>query len=269
MRRIAHLSDLHFGACDARIVEGVLVDLERQAPDLVVVSGDLTQRARIRQFKQARAMLDKIQAPLLVVPGNHDVPLYDVARRFLAPLRRYQHFITEDLAPTFLDDDLAVLGLNTARSFTWKDGTISPDQVGAIRSWAGTLGEGRFRVLATHHPFLPPEARPHERIVGGADAALRAIEEANVELLLAGHLHQGYSGDARAHHVTLGRSILVAQAGTATSTRVRGEPNTYNLVLIEEPRVVIEVRTWNGAAFEGTLRTTYARTPGGWKREVP
>lgn len=233
-----------------------------------MVSGDLTQRARRAEYHAAAAYLARMPAPTLVVPGNHDVPLYDVARRFLAPLGRYRAAIGENPCPRFADEELAVLGLNTARSFTWKDGAISPEQVETLRAWGREAPPRAFRVLVTHHPFLPPEERPHERIVGGADEALRAAQEAGVELLLAGHLHQGYTGDARAHHVTLERSILVAQAGTATSTRRRGEANTYNLLEIDPaiPQVVIEVRGWNGALFEATLRTAYAKdATGAWR----
>ncbi|HEY0413229.1 MAG TPA: metallophosphoesterase, partial [Allosphingosinicella sp.] len=114
--RIAHLSDIHFGAHDPKVVAGAEAWLRDQRPDLVIVSGDLTQRARIGQFRQARAWLERLRAAghrLLVIPGNHDVPLYDVARRFAAPLRRYKHYIAHDLCPWFEDEHVAVLGINT------------------------------------------------------------------------------------------------------------------------------------------------------------
>lgn len=271
MSLVAHLSDLHFGRVDGAIVEAVVADVQRAKPQLVVVSGDLTQRARSAEFDAAAAFLARLPPPVLAVPGNHDVPLYDVARRFLAPLRRYQTAISDVLCPVHEDAELSVLGLNTARSFTWKDGAVSDEQLEVVRAWGKDARAGAFRILVTHHPFLPPEARPQERIVGGAERALAAAEEAGVELLLAGHLHEGYTGDARAHHVTLGRSILVAQAGTATSTRTRGEVNTYNLIDIDPraPSVAIEVRAWNGRAFEATLRTRYAKDPAGaWQRQA-
>lgn len=252
-------------------MEGILEDVRRARPDLVVVSGDLTQRARRAEYADARAFLARMPAPVLAVPGNHDVPLYDVARRFLSPLARYRGAISSDLCPRWEDDELAVLGLNTARSLTWKHGAVSDEQLALVRAWGREAPPRAFRVLVTHHPFLPREARPTERIVARAGEALRAAEEAGVELLLAGHLHEGYTGDARAHHVTLGRSILVAQAGTATSTRRRGEVNTYNLIAVDgvAARVAVEVRGWNGAAFEATLRTPYAKDARGvWQRET-
>ena len=102
-------------------------------PDLVVVSGDLTQRARIEQFKEARRFLDSLPSPQIVVPGNHDVPLYDVLSRFARPLARYRRYITEDLEPFYADDEIAVLGLNTARSLTIKGGRINEAQFARAR----------------------------------------------------------------------------------------------------------------------------------------
>ena len=129
MRTLAHLSDLHFG----RIGRGVLDALHRRLwqvkPDLVVVSGDLTQRARARQFRAARAFLDTLPTPQLVVPGNHDVPLYNVFARFLAPLAGYRRFVADEVDPSFVDDEIAVVGINTARSFTWKGGGVSEAQL--------------------------------------------------------------------------------------------------------------------------------------------
>ncbi|HYE21280.1 MAG TPA: metallophosphoesterase, partial [Tepidisphaeraceae bacterium] len=126
---IAHISDLHFGAEDSAAAEALLADLNAVTPELVINSGDLTMRARGAQFAAARAYLDRIKFPQLTVPGNHDVPLYDVFRRFLSPLGRYKKYITSDLAPTFATPEMVVMGVNTARSLTWKNGRISPEQI--------------------------------------------------------------------------------------------------------------------------------------------
>ncbi|MGZ8212786.1 MAG: metallophosphoesterase family protein, partial [Burkholderiales bacterium] len=129
MRTLVHLSDLHFG----RVNEAVLGPLARRigaiAPDVVVVSGDLTQRARKRQFRAARAFLDTLPTPQIVVPGNHDIPLDTVVARFLTPLRNYRRYIGNDLEPGFVDHQIAVVGVNTARSLTFKGGRINEDQV--------------------------------------------------------------------------------------------------------------------------------------------
>ena len=268
MRTIAHISDLHFGREDPRVVEAVLEDLAASRPQLVVVSGDLTQRARRREFEAARAFLDRLPAPALVVPGNHDIPLFDLARRFFRPLARYRRIVTPDLSPLFKEEELAVLGVNTARSNVWKSGRLSGEQIESIRSHFSPLPARVFKVLVTHHPFLPPPGTASGRLVGRGLQALQVAEACGVDLLLAGHLHLGYSGDVRAHHLSIRRSILVAQAGTATSLRVRGEPNTYNVITVDGPALSLAVRAWDGARFAPLSAVRYVKREEEWVREA-
>ena len=135
MRTVVQLSDLHFGTTIAATLDPLIELLWTLAPDLVIVSGDLTQRAKTAQFIEARAYLDRMPRPRLVIPGNHDVPVYDIARRFLSPLGRYRTHITDDLSPVFLDDEIVVLGINTARSLTFKGGGISAQQLAATTAY--------------------------------------------------------------------------------------------------------------------------------------
>ncbi|MGB9178581.1 MAG: metallophosphoesterase, partial [Pyrinomonadaceae bacterium] len=125
MRTIVHLSDLHFGRVDYSVVKPLIEHVKEAKPDLVAVSGDLTQRARTAQFKEAREFLDALPQPQIIVPGNHDVPLHNVFARFLQPLDKYRRHITDDLEPFYADEEIAVLGLNTARSLTIKYGRIN------------------------------------------------------------------------------------------------------------------------------------------------
>jgi len=263
---IAHISDLHFGAEDPVVATGLLDDLRTITPSLVIVSGDLTQRARSSQFRAARRYLDEIPFPRLVVPGNHDVPLYDLARRFFAPLKRYRHFINSQLNPWYQDDKLAVLGLNTARSLTWKSGRISAEQADLIRTRFCHVPHACYKIVVTHHPFIPPPGDAHAGIdlVGGAVLALPIIDECEIDLLLAGHLHHGYTGDVRAYYPATKRSIIVAQAGTAISHRIRHEPNAYNLIRLNDDAITISVRTWTENAFQVSKRLTYRLVDEEW-----
>src|SRR5471030_3362505 len=133
MRTLVHLSDLHFGRVDPALLEPLRRRVLGLAPDVVVVSGDLTQRAKTEEFKAARAFLDTLPGPQIVVPGNHDIPLYNVASRFLTPLRKYTRYVTLDLTPEYVDEEIAVLGINTARSLTFKDGRINREQIEQVR----------------------------------------------------------------------------------------------------------------------------------------
>ena len=264
MRTIAHISDLHFGTEVPAVAEALVADLQRNAPSLLIVSGDLTQRARQKQFDAAQAYLARLPHPQLVVPGNHDVPLYDVVRRFGAPLKRYCRTISSDLDPTFSDDEIIVVGLNTARSFTWKNGRISMEQIEALQGRLN-LGGLRVKIVVTHHPFLPPPGDVGIDLVGRAARAITVLDACNVDLLLAGHLHRGYAGDIRTHYPAARRAMIAIQAGTAISHRMRqGEANAYNVLAVERKCIAIEVRAWTGRAFERLNYTVYDRGDDGW-----
>lgn len=269
MRTIAHISDLHFGSEDRAVAPALVADLLALSPSLLVVSGDLTQRARTSQFQAARRWLTQLPFPQLIVPGNHDVPLFDAVRRFLCPYSRYRSFISDQLNPWFEDEELAVLGLNTARALTWKSGRISRQQIELVSKRFSIVPEEKFNVLITHHPFIPPPG--HEAtgidLLGRAAEALPAIDSSSIDLLLAGHLHNGYTGDVRSYYPAAKRSVIVVQAGTAISNRHRGEPNGYNLLRLEREWIQITVRCWNGSAFHPEAPLDYRLVRQEWRVE--
>lgn len=266
MKTLAHISDLHFGRIDVQVVEGLLADLIIHTPDLVVISGDLVQRAKARYFAEARAFLERLPFPYLVVPGNHDIPVYNVLHRFLDPYRNYKRYISRDFSPLHVDAEIAVLGLNTARSviLDFSHGRINKAQIQRVCEVFKELPDTVFKVLFTHHPFLPPPGAPETRLVDRHKLALPALEDAGVDLLLAGHLHKAYSGDLATFHTQVARSILVAQASTATSTRTRDEANAYNLIRIDAPNLSLEVRAWGGAGFIHAAASTYTKNGPRW-----
>ncbi|HYG85200.1 MAG TPA: metallophosphoesterase [Azospirillum sp.] len=266
MRTLAHISDLHFGRIDPAVVEGLLADLLVHKPDLIVISGDIVQRAKARYFAEARAFLERLPFPYLVVPGNHDIPVYNIVHRFIDPFRNYKRYISRDMSPFHVDAEIAVLGLNTARSviLDFSHGRINKAQIQRVCEVFKELPGNVFKVLFTHHPFLPPPDAPETRLVDRHKLALPALEDAGVDLLLAGHLHKAYSGDLTTFHTQVARSILVAQASTATSTRTRNEANAYNLIAIDLPRLSLEVRAWDGAQFIHAATSTYARSGERW-----
>jgi 3',5'-cyclic AMP phosphodiesterase CpdA len=265
MRVIAHISDLHFGTEDRAVVEGLCEALWRLRPSLIVNSGDLTQRARRKQFRAACEFAARLPGSQLIVPGNHDVPLFDVLRRFASPLGRYRRFIRGDLNPLFRDEELFVQGINTARSLTWKNGRISFAQMKLIeRNLGGGTGV-RFRVVVTHHPFIPPPlAQGKVELVGRATQTLEVLDRCKVDLLLAGHLHHGYTADVRTYHPATRRSMIVVQAGTAASRRVRNEPNAFNVITLDQDLIEISVRVWNGAKFSAIEAIRYRLHDNAW-----
>jgi 3',5'-cyclic AMP phosphodiesterase CpdA len=266
MRTIVHLSDLHFGRVDPALPEPLLRDLEAIGPDVVVVSGDLTQRARRKQFEQARDFLARIRAPKIVVPGNHDVPLYRVWERFLSPLGKYRRIVQRDLEPSFVDAEIAVLGVNTARSLTFKNGRINDEQMASIRNRLAPLGRAVTKVVVTHHPFDLPDQGDGVDLVGRARAAMEVFSRCGVDLLLAGHFHTSESGETSRRYELPGYSALVVQAGTATSTRERGEENSFNVLRVANDEIVVERWIWHtdAAAFRSDRRERFVREGDRW-----
>jgi 3',5'-cyclic AMP phosphodiesterase CpdA len=264
MKTIAHISDLHFGREDPVVAGTLLRDLQAAPPALLAVSGDLTQRARRGQFVAARAFLAGIPAPRLVVPGNHDIPLFDLVSRALRPLAAYREHLGEETDPFYADEEIAVMGMNTARSASYKNGRVGQRQIAAMRERFCAIPESVFKILVTHHPFVPVPGDPEPSTVGRGLLALQAAEACGVDLLLAGHLHHGFTVDVRSHHVLVRRSMLVAQAGTAISRRTRREPNTYNWITVDAPRLVIETRAWDGERFRGADIVRYQKVDDVW-----
>jgi 3',5'-cyclic AMP phosphodiesterase CpdA len=263
-----HLSDLHFGAHDDRLVEAVERRVDADKPHLVVVSGDFTQRARTDQFQDACRFLDRLKEKgheVLGVPGNHDVPLYDVLRRFLSPLTRYRRYIDDTLCPVHEIDGVTVVGINTARSFTFKDGSVSHEQIDFIRKTFERSDANAMRVLVTHHPLFAMQVG--DELTAAAkrsELALDAIAHAGVDLLLAGHNHHAAVHDAR-DLVTRAGPALVVQAGTATSVRVREQPQSFNRIDIEGDSVTLTVLNWDGGAFVAEDSKTYRHEDDRWR----
>lgn len=265
MRTILHLSDLHFGRVHPDIVSPLVRAIKEVSPDLVAVSGDFTQRARRGQFLAARAFLDALPFRQIVVPGNHDVPLYNVAARMVSPFGGYRKYICADLEPSWIDDEIAVVGMNTARALVARGGgRLSREQVARAVSLLKPLPPQVLRVIVTHHPFDVPEGVSDEHLVGRADMAMVELAGCGADLFLAGHLHLSHIGHTAERYEIEGHSALVVQAGTM-STRGRGESNTFNVIRVQRPDATIERHTWEGRdRFAVTWSGRFHHTPLGW-----
>ncbi len=267
MRTLVHLSDLHFGRVDPAIPAALLAAVAEIEPDIVVVSGDFTQRARASEFKEAARFVAQLPEPLLLVPGNHDVPLYDVLRRSFMPFRRYEKYIAADLAPFYADAEIAVLGINTARALTFKNGRINARQLAATIDRLATYGPDVTRVVVTHHPFDTPDPATHG-VLGRGSMVMAGLLRARVDLILSGHLHVSRVGHTAERYSLHGRAALLVQAGTATSTRQRGEVNSFNVVWIDRTRIAVASMVWDRATgiFAASPAEQYGVSEAGWSR---
>jgi 3',5'-cyclic AMP phosphodiesterase CpdA len=248
-RKIIHLSDLHFGTTNPQLEVGLQQVIRNIDPDVVVISGDLTQRARTIEFQQAHRFLQSLPYPQVTVPGNHDVTLFDLFRRFYKPLNRFKKYIEPTLFPFYLDDRLAILGVNTARSLTWKSGRISMEQVDYIKATLDPLPEQYLKILVTHHPIVPPPNQLHLKRLGRARKALERLDESRIDLILAGHYHMSYTSDTINEYTSLQNAVLVVQAGTALSHRVRKTPNSFNVLCWDTNQLTIEVWEWKDERY--------------------
>ena len=266
MRTIAHLSDLHFGRVDAAVLKPLADFLAGAQPDLLVVSGDLTQRAKSAEFVAARSFIDTLDMPKIIVPGNHDIPLHNIFNRFVRPLANYQRYITADMEPFHVDDEIAVLGINTARSMTFKDGRINQAQIERVRARLAPLPGSVVKILVTHHPFDLPPHLGSDDLVGRAPLALSHFASCGVDLLLAGHMHTSHAVTTSDRYKTARYAALAIQAGTATSTRGRGESNAFNILRVVPGQVEVDRVRWfsKNGVFEKTETQAFTSTPDGW-----
>jgi 3',5'-cyclic AMP phosphodiesterase CpdA len=265
MRTVVHLSDIHFGRLDPATVPPLHGAITRLRPDLLAVSGDLTQRARRGEFAAAKLFLESLPFHRLVVPGNHDVPLYNVFTRFVTPLARYQNAITNDLSPVHRDEEVIAVGVNTARSWTWGEGRINVRQVDDVVSQLSGVPRDVIRVVVTHHPFDLPDGVREDRLLGRARMAMEKLSAAGADLFLAGHLHISHIGHTAERYQIAGHSALVVQAGTV-STRSRGEQPSFNVLRIERPYISVARLVWDqsAGAFSETAESRYRHTDAGW-----
>ena len=233
MKRILHISDLHFGRTRPDLLEPLVALVADLAPDLVAISGDFTQRARRSQFVEAAAFLDRLRAPWLAVPGNHDISLDNLMIRALDPWGRYRGLIHDDLSPVHQDEELTVIGLNTVNRFAHQAGRIGRAAIAQIAA-AHDDSPLKTLVVVMHHPLEHPpgsDKAPMRHVLRGVEA----LGQAGADIVLSGHLH-----NAHVSPLSTAPGILLVQAGTGLSTRLREEPNTLNLLSIAPGDVRID-----------------------------
>ncbi|MEI7768788.1 MAG: metallophosphoesterase family protein [Chloroflexales bacterium] len=242
--RILHISDVHVGPpFRAEIAQRLIVQAHAIKPDVLVISGDFVQRADFAgQWRAAKELRAALPAPQLVVPGNHDVPLFNAHLRLLNPLGRYRRYISPDLNPVFELPGLAVVGACSAHGLTVDGGRLSSDQIGRLRTALGRYGPEICKVVVWHHPVVNPPGLHKDRRIDGAGAAMALLDECGAELLLCGHVHVSYVGNTRDVAHDLRRGTIICQSGTTTSRRGHGRErgqNSCNLIEVEDRAIRI------------------------------
>ncbi|MDX2152181.1 MAG: metallophosphoesterase [Bryobacteraceae bacterium] len=264
MRTIVHLSDLHFGRVDAHVGPALVNAIRAARPDLIAISGDFTQHGRRHEFVEAREFVRALPGRVLAVPGNHDMAFMNPFRRFTERLSMYRRYIAEDTEPSFVDGEIAVCGLNTARVELFRGGRVSRRQVEKLERFMAEAAPGLTRVLVTHHPFDLPERFAARELIG-RDVFARVVRV--VDLMLAGHMHVAHAGPTAERHKVAGQSAVFVQAGTM-SRRLRGEGNSFQLIRVEPGRISVSQHELeeSGTKFRCLATTHFHRDVNGWVR---
>jgi 3',5'-cyclic AMP phosphodiesterase CpdA len=244
--RIAHLSDIHFGAEQPLAVEAALASVAAFAPTLTMVTGDITANGQPREFASARAWLDRLPRPILVTPGNHDTPYWNLVLRALTPFARYRRYIGEADAAAFDGPGLTVRSLNSARGAqprpNWSKGAMAIDRLARI-DWGGA--EGALKVFACHHPLIDIAGAP---VTGGVHRGARAaavLAEARVDLILTGHVHIPF-----VMPLPLAAGCCHAVGAGTLSVRTRGAPASFSTIVADELAIEVAALAWTGDRFE-------------------
>ena len=251
MRTILHVSDVHFGPPHLpELAAAVLAMAAERRPHLVVLSDDLTQRAKPEQFRAAREFVEKLPAPVLVVPGNHDVPLYRFWERLFDPFGAYRRHFAPELEPSYRDEEMLVVGINTAFNWTLKEGRIKLQRLLQVGDLLAATSEGIFKVVVAHHHLIPPPNFGTQRVLTNAYEAIDVFSSAGVDLILSGHQHQTYIGNSEEFYPKGRPPVVILHSGTTTSNRGRGgerEKNTCNWIQVDGESMIVSHCRWDPA----------------------
>jgi 3',5'-cyclic AMP phosphodiesterase CpdA len=263
MSVLLHISDTHFGTEQAPVVLALQALAHELKPDALILSGDVTQRARTEQFTAAREFCDSLRIPrMLALPGNHDIPLYNLLARIVSPWHGWQRAFGKELEPVVELDDASLIGVNTTRPERHTDGEVSPQQIRRVVELLRKVPREKLRVVITHQPACVMRAEDEKDRLHGGDEAVRAWSEAGADIVLGGHIHLPYVTDVCARVKGAARAMYCVQAGTAVSARVRhNTPNSVNVLRWTVPRAgeprVCKVERWDYDLADGRFELTH------------
>ncbi len=252
MPALLHVSDVHFGPPHLpEVADGVLALAAERRPDAVVVSGDLTQRARPEQFRQARAWVDRFTVPTITVPGNHDVPLYRFWERIFDPYGAYRRHFGDDLEPIHRDPRMILVGINTAHGWTLKEGRIPLRRLLAVAEMLERVPESVLKVVVAHHHMIPPPNFGTQTVLANAWEAIDLFSSVGVDLVLSGHQHQSYIGSSEEFYPKGRPPVVICHSGTTTSNRGRmgeRERNSCNWIEFDDRSLTVSQLRWHREA---------------------
>ena len=231
MTVLLQVSDPHFGTERPPVVEALVQLAGNLNPQVLLLTGDITQRATGKQFSAARAFVERLNIPtVLAIPGNHDIPLFNWVARALTPYGHYIPSFGSNLEPEYEDNDVLILALNTTRWYRHKDGEISTEQIERVARRCVSARADQYRMVVLHHPMAVTTSRDRENVIHGHEQAIRRWAAAGVDVVIGGHIHLPFVLPLHQRWPELQKPLWVVQAGTAISHRVRPDtPNSINV----------------------------------------
>ena len=265
MNTIVHISDLHFGREKALLQNQLVKSISKIDPHLIVVSGDITQRAREQEFISARQFLSSFWWPKLIISGNHDIPAFNLLDRFVTPWRKWRRFAKYDLEPFRQDKGYAAIGINTVRRcgtpFDWSRGRIDDDQLRETEKRLQAIDHDSLRMVVAHHPFWLPKKYNYRGVVGGRDRALAAMKRAGVDIIFGGHVHSAYA--------VILRGIIICHSGTAISDRLDVDvKNSFVIVQGDRQRLTVETMEWKDTSYKPLEKRLFKRISDNWQEST-
>lgn len=232
MSVILHLSDTHFGTEQPQVMAALLRLSQEICPDIAILSGDITQRARTGQFSDARRFMEALSAGAkLVIPGNHDIPLFNLFARVFNPYKNYLHAFDQGLAPQISNQDALVIGLNTTRPWRHADGEVSLSQIEYVSEQLQSALPGQLRIVVVHQPVFVERESDRGNLLHGHQRAIKAWAQAGADIILSGHIHLAYMRNLKNEDSNVKRALWTLSAGTALSSRIReSKPNSVNII---------------------------------------
>lgn len=255
MKKIVHISDLHFGRENPQLIPLLLEDINFLNPDLVVISGDFTQRATKKQFIAANKFISSIPYKLLCVPGNHDISLFNLWRRFACTYHRYHKYIYPFLSVSLQEPHLMILGINSTTPFKGKNGYISPNDLSQIKSFFAKALPGTTKILIMHHNLIRI-AGSHTPIANNESVIFQLLQ-AKVDIVLSGHLHIPYIEEITAGNKQAQHKMYLITSGTTMSTRLKGLTNSYNFLELTKDGFSLEIRSLSDNKYVGSEKRKF------------
>ena len=271
MRTIIHVSDLHFGKIDKETVEHLLISFREIRPDLIIISGDITQRAWPREYKSAVKFLEDIKAlgfEYFVIPGNHDVESFlKPISRGLNPYKSYKKYISENIGSFFSDEEIAVASINTVRHLRIKNGHLDEKEVRQVGQWFAGFPAESVKIVVSHHPLDLPPDRHARKLAKKAGLGLELLSAQNIDLYLSGHYHRSSAVTTEERYNKLNYCAVAVQAGTV-SRRQRGEVQSFNVLKVKKPDIKLDTYLFDpkGKIFTKSSTIDFKINQNFWKK---